>query len=256
MKKILLLGFLLAVMPGFAQSSNLEKTVSVLDEDLVWTMAFYSPYQEDNVSYIELKLDGEILIEGIVYKEIFQREFNQNEIPQNWKTTECKLGQDRGMIYYCDVFQEPKLLMDFSALEGDSIPYYLGGMATYLRVENVTDTVFVYSSDKQTRKCVYVKDIGSDENDVWVEGIGSLKYGIEPFFMEPITGGVPLLIRCTKNNEILYEHPNATIILDVSSPYIQDIVSFSATYDLQGRRLTGKPAKGLYIQNGRKMIAK
>ena len=27
-------------------------------------------------------------------------------------------------------------------------------------------------------------------------------------------------------------------------------------YDLQGRRLTGKPAKGLYIQNGRKVMAK
>ena len=27
-------------------------------------------------------------------------------------------------------------------------------------------------------------------------------------------------------------------------------------YDLQGRRLTGKPSKGLYIQNGRKIIAK
>ena len=30
----------------------------------------------------------------------------------------------------------------------------------------------------------------------------------------------------------------------------------SLLYDLQGRRLTGKPAKGLYIQNGRKIIAK
>jgi hypothetical protein len=27
-------------------------------------------------------------------------------------------------------------------------------------------------------------------------------------------------------------------------------------YDLQGRRLTGAPGKGLYIQNGRKMVAK
>ena len=30
----------------------------------------------------------------------------------------------------------------------------------------------------------------------------------------------------------------------------------SIAYDLQGRRLNGTPAKGIYIQNGRKMVAK
>ena len=30
----------------------------------------------------------------------------------------------------------------------------------------------------------------------------------------------------------------------------------STAYDLQGRRLTGEPGKGIYIQNGRKMVAK
>jgi hypothetical protein len=32
--------------------------------------------------------------------------------------------------------------------------------------------------------------------------------------------------------------------------------SLSHLYDLYGRRLTGKPAKGIYIQNGRKIISK
>ena len=32
--------------------------------------------------------------------------------------------------------------------------------------------------------------------------------------------------------------------------------SLSHLYDLQGRRLTGKPAKGIYIQNGRKVLVK
>ena len=32
--------------------------------------------------------------------------------------------------------------------------------------------------------------------------------------------------------------------------------SSSLLYDLQGRRLNGKPEKGLYIQNGRKQVVR
>ena len=30
----------------------------------------------------------------------------------------------------------------------------------------------------------------------------------------------------------------------------------SGIYDLQGRRLNGKPSKGVYIENGRKVVTK
>ena len=50
----------------------------------------------------------------------------------------------------------------------------------------------------------------------------------------------------------------ADSIINTSVRYIAPDTpeKFSDLYDLQGRRLTGKPAKGIYIQNGRKVMVK
>lgn len=50
---------------------------------------------------------------------------------------------------------------------------------------------------------------------------------------------------------VLHEQPS--LILEPSTSLLE---AHSFIYDLQGRRLSGKPAKGLYIQNGKKVAVK
>ena len=42
----------------------------------------------------------------------------------------------------------------------------------------------------------------------------------------------------------------------VSMPTVQNLTNADSTYDLQGRRLSQKPAKGVYIQDGKKIVVK
>ena len=64
------------------------------------------------------------------------------------------------------------------------------------------------------------------------------------------------LVHFERNGEVLYDvwpEKEATNVNTVSK---ESTPTTSTFFDLQGRRLTGEPGKGLYIQNGRKIIAK
>ena len=232
---------------------------SLLSEDRVWTMSYSSIYQKDQVSCIESKLEGDTIIGNISFKRKYNREWKQNEGgSREWKATDYYVGQIGGKVYYYykALYEEPQLLLDFSAKVGDDIPYNVDGRPGSLNVVNVSDTVLTSSTDQRLMRSVYVRDVESGVSDVWIEGIGSLEYGIEPYFMNRITGTIPKLLKCAEGDNVLYEHPDAAIITSVSSPSVQYEVSNSAIYNLQGQRLSTPPAKGLYIQNGRKIMVK
>ena len=95
----------------------------------------------------------------------------------------------------------------------------------------------------------------------WVEGIGSYTDMFLPD-NEFLMSGAPLFSSCYENGKCIFtqddffykqEKPIITQIAPVST--FSEKTS-SALYDLQGRRLTGMPQRGLYIQNGRKYIAR
>ena len=69
--------------------------------------------------------------------------------------------------------------------------------------------------------------------------------------MLPFEGSYNSLVACEVNGVTIYQSPTA----------IQSVRSYKpkadgAIYDLQGRRLSSPPRKGIYIQNGKKMIAR
>ena len=253
MKKLLFL--FLAAMPVITLAE--ETNGSLLNEDVVWTMGYFSPYQAGQVSYIEFKLEGDSLIGDITYKRKYFRKLKQDEKePQVWTASDCFVGQDRDRFFYYDktFHKESQLLMDFSATVGDVIPYVIEETPINLRVENVSDTVFATSTDKQKRICIYVKDMARDLTDVWIEGIGSIKYGIESLSMAFVTGSIPLLVKCTKGDVVLYNHPDAPVITNIRWPSVQNREADSATFNLQGRRLNGQPQHGIYIKDRKKYV--
>ena len=72
------------------------------------------------------------------------------------------------------------------------------------------------------------------------------------------TGSDPYLESCVENQILLYSRSgDATGIGD--APRLNDKGQMTndkrgGLYDLQGRRLTQKPEKGVYIENGRKRV--
>jgi hypothetical protein len=64
-----------------------------------------------------------------------------------------------------------------------------------------------------------------------------------------------MLVHFERNGEVLYDvWPGKGATDGMKSVNKESAPVDNTLYDLQGRRLTGKPTKGLYIQNGRKII--
>ena len=120
------------------------------------------------------------------------------------------------------------------------------------KVVAVSDTIIANSTDKRPRHCVHVQynRIEATE-DCWIEGIGSLKYGIigrREFYYD--TWG--WLVKCTDGEEVLYSSDSTVGIPKTLMHKSTD----NAAYDLQGRRLTTPPQRGVYVRDGRKVVSK
>ena len=101
------------------------------------------------------------------------------------------------------------------------------------------------------------------ESGCWVEGVGGAKSLFEPEGSVP-TNHVGLhLVSCVWLDGMVFSG------LDFQSPAVDysaigEVVNDeahsqtkpNATYDLQGRRVSGTPRPGIYIRNGRKVVVK
>ena len=65
-----------------------------------------------------------------------------------------------------------------------------------------------------------------------------------------------MLVHFERNGEVLYDvWPQEGVTNEIMT-ISREKIPFSSLHDLQGRRLTDKPAKGIFIKNGRKVIQK
>ena len=207
MKRTLL--FIACVLTSITMQAHAEgEYESLLSEGKTWTMSYRSPYQEGKVSYVESKLEGDTIIGNVTFKRKYDRDWKQGDAtPHEWKATDYYVGEDGGKVYYYfkALNDEPQLLMDFSAQVDDVIPVQIEGMPSSIKVVNVNNTIFGSSTDQTLRRCLDVKDTWHDRSDTWIEGIGSMAFGIENYFMNMLTGGIPMLIKCQYNGQTLYE---------------------------------------------------
>lgn len=95
--------------------------------------------------------------------------------------------------------------------------------------------------------------------DVWIEGIGSLESALLSSWGEvPGTFIGSEVISVYDGDKCIFTTDNFRQPA-VSTTGLQDLKSQHKTevvYDLQGRRLSTIPPKGVYIQNGKKILAK
>ena len=65
-----------------------------------------------------------------------------------------------------------------------------------------------------------------------------------------------MLVHFERNSEVLYDVWPKKETTSVKTISEESMPTIHILYDLQGRRITAKPAKGVYIQNGRKVMVK
>ena len=65
-----------------------------------------------------------------------------------------------------------------------------------------------------------------------------------------------MLVHFERNGEVLYDVWPEKKATNVKTVNKESTPTTNTLYDLHGRRLTAKPTKGIYIQNGKKYVVK
>ena len=177
----------------------------------------------------------------------------------------------------------PRLLYDFGLKVGDKVWCGIEGNAfgclrdtdekldtlmgfpvrNHLQVKSI-DTIHVssgpYKRESDLRRFTftlldaYWEPLAMDHEIVWVERFGSIAGPFSPW--QPSLPYENFLLECKVDKTYIfgyykiYDEPAA-----ISSHKYQKAKN-SGFHDLQGHRLNGQPQKGIYIQNGKKIISK
>ena len=177
--------------------------------------------------------------------------FTSFTIPKEADVTRSNFFREEGPKVYQDWGEGWVLVFDFSLNVGDN---YMG-----LPIESV-DTIEVKGRQYRRLSFGLKTGYGKEKDYCWVEGIGSSLFGIyngiyPPTLISGITDHSVLSVY--DGDELIFEED------DFMAPAVTAIKTFtrdnsenSAFYDLQGRRLTAEPQRGLYIRDGKKYVVK
>ena len=164
-----------------------------------------------------------------------------------------EIGADENFSFVCYMYEEDqrvyvyldgewKVEFDFNLKEGDSFgDNRVKSLQTYMNRRGETARLLIYPEF------------------IWVEGMGSSAYGPlnRPLYDMPeaLPGLYLETVACVyaadKDGWIYYNYNSSNGIEECSFP--SNLLT--VIYDLQGRRLTSKPEKGVYIEGGRKRVA-
>ena len=184
--------------------------------------------------------------------------------------------EEEGKVYrILEGSTEPELMFDFGLSTGDKLPqnetltYSYGDYVTvteakfgnYPQEEPIAYRCMRFTNDNgQTSDWSLVEGIGGNEGILYTEFQhileGEIYFELEKFqyciqyFLGHEVDGYPAY-RCLFTRKD-FPKGNATNMKSVR----QTAGASSVFYDLQGRRLATPPTKGIYIQNGKKIVVK
>ena len=251
---------LATLIPWTALSAQVSYE-SLLEGDRCWTMQYksvLSPERDGVMSFEEVRLNGDTVIGGILFKQKISRSWLHGcEKPTDWTASHEYLGQEGGKVYlfsnipYYEM-TEPRLIMDFSANAGDIIEVGLQSIRFSYAVTSSDYAVLQDCDDHTPRRCLYVRSTEGGVTDKWIEGIGSAQFGISSTI--PSDGTMVCLYSCSNNGIVTYKTdgdvPSGIRTVGASNKLVKDI------FDLQGRRVIAQPCRGLYVRDGRKYVAR
>ena len=237
---------------------------SFLEEEKVWTVKIESLGPNSTyVSYKEYKLMDNVSIDGISCRQLFTRDKQEGEDEwSEWQPGEfggtTYISEDSdGKVYYDDTNMKNFLLMDFSMQEGDVYRFDDDYDVLPFVVTAVSDTILDNSFDRKPRKCIHLSQIANGKiltedyhRDIWIEGVGSVKHGLMGMRGKMMSGS-HLLMKCTQQGNVIYQNDNVSSVQGIKKQLIDD----TSIYNLNGQRIA-QPKKGIYIQDGKKLVIK
>ena len=182
---------------------------------------------------------------------VWDSTFTSFSIPKEADKSNLGVILEEGPKVYQDWGEGWVLVFDFSLNVGDN---YMG-----LPIKSV-DTIEVKGRQYRRLSFGLKTGYGKEKDYCWVEGIGSSLFGIYNGIYPPtLSSGITdhSVLSVYDGDELIFEEddfmaPAVTAIKTVT----RDESENSAFYDLQGRRLTDTPQRGVYIRGGRKYVVK
>ena len=237
-----------------------EDHYPMISEGKTWEIA-HMGMNTNNQEKTVLLLSGDTIISGISYIKCHR------VIGQATEYYRAMREEDKKVFCVLRDSQEEHLLFDFGLQIGDSVYCEFGG--TYDGGFITENTIDESQEDmvqllKLTGIDTYVNKEGmalkryhhgrvveySGRPATWVESIGSRNdFPLNAWYVEMVSSYSWWLTKCYDSDHVFYEvDPSSIVNADFSHP------SISTIFDLQGRRLNEQPAKGVYIQDGRKYV--
>jgi len=199
---------------------------------------------------------------------------------KTYKKVYCQFKEyygDEEQHYYCAVREEDYRVYIVEEDATEERPLYDFSHSTELILLNINDQTFARTggyrrynflpSQLEYMVCHYLDDKVDYVNDTgfWVSGAGAVFNN--PFTFEFCNSlfderkfGKAISVRsCIKDGEYIFNEDWMSMPIETSingRNYTNNSLKDVHIYDLQGRRLSAQPTKGVYIQNGKKYVVK
>lgn len=200
---------------------------------------------DESVYEVSYTLRGDTIIGGVTYAKLMRC---LNDV----STYFAALREDGTTVLCVNAgTSDSFVLMEYDPAKFSSVPELYGNYTEYKEVVNVNGETFV-------RHVYEPSDAISGFELIAVEGIGFANCGL-------IQGMVQIILPCVCDYESFkacYEDERCIFTNEDFSKSTATCVRIdqhtvsSSLYDLQGRRLAGKPSKGVYIQGNKKRVVK
>ena len=220
--------------------------------------------------YQHYYFDGDTLIGSQPCKRLMCQYLSPSRTTQKLEYIASVFDDSGKVCFFPQDSIRAQLLFDFGRSAGDELTV----QDPYPRVW----TIDAYYKDTAIKICGFSDEIKgghrqqvcwySTENDkairpreFWMSGVGSALGPICFVPMKRSFAAPSYLICCRRGDEILYEYHNFDHLINKIPSLHEEPVSTShasnkGLFDLSGRLLSAPPAKGVYIENGQKRVAR
>ncbi|RLD55896.1 MAG: hypothetical protein DRJ05_12185 [Bacteroidetes bacterium] len=216
MKKLILI----LVLAGFFYSANAQDNLEIVDPGKMWSYMDHVTWMPsfDKKTYYH-KFNGDTIIDQMTYLKVWQSE---DEYYQDWVHYGYIRSDENGDVYFLNNIFYGGLIYRFDVQVGDTFTIYNPHLYEF-QVEVLSLDSVLISPLEQYRKRIVIADpnIGWNEPETWIEGVGSMAGIINSgFHAHLLTGGVVTVLCEWQDGTKVFSHPDwsSCFMTTVSTP--------------------------------------
>ena len=203
MKNIRFIAVIALMMMG-GMTMKAQDYHPIVEEGKQWNVLFSYPWNppEPQHKYTDIyKIEGDTLLDGVSYKVMYT---TRNEDLTGWSVCGViRETEDKQVLYRRDGSSYDEILYDFSMEVGDTI--IMSGSGFYPDWMFVIETNEILVNGEPRQQIVLEYPFGNGEEEVWIEGIGSL-YGIVDSGSLFLTGGSTNLLCYYEDGDLIWQN--------------------------------------------------